>query len=293
MPVDAVVRAGRPEDAAAAVDVFIDTLTDLYARMSTPAPAFPVDATVAAYRHIAETGFLRIAEADGAAIAVACGIVRGHVSFLSGFWTRPAHQGRGIGGKILAAAEADARRLGATTFATWSSLDVGAVAVYLRHGMLPGFPAITLAGRLPTSLVAPAGLELVSLEPEVAAAVDEVVAFPARLVDHEHWLRDPGGHRGWEVRRAGQRLGYVQVDGDRLGPAGWLRPEFAADVLAVGASELARGSGDARLSVPGSNHDALRYGLGLGLRVAGYGTFLTTEPFGRLEQYVASGPLLF
>lgn len=290
-----VYRAGTGEDVEAAVDVFLESLTDLYRRIGAAPPAFPRDGVVTVYDHIRRTGVLEVADVDGELVSIACGIVRGPVWFMSGFWTRPAWQGRGIGGALLDRADDAARRRGATVLSTWSSLDLGAFAMYLRRGMLPGFPTITVAGPVAAGAEIPAGVEALPLSIEVAVDIDRSAAFPDRAVDHAFWLEGAGGHRGWEVRHDGRTVGYVQVDGERVGPAAWLDddPAVAAAVLGVGIAAVARDSGHARLSIPGVNHDALRYAFDLGLRVASWGTFLTTEPFGDLRRYVTSGPLLF
>ena len=292
----AELRPGRADDVPAAVDVFLASFDDLYDRMGLPRPPFPRDAVLATYHHIVETGLLHLAEVDGRVVSIASGIVRGDVWFLSGFWTLPDFQRQGIGDRVLRAVETEAQRRGATTLATWSSLDPGAMGVYLRHGMLPGFPMLTLAGSLTAQPTAPPGVTVVPLAAERAAAIDAVVSLPGRLVDHELWLSDRtgGGHRGWEIVRDGRSLGYVQFDGERVGPAGWLDPGDAETVLAAGlaAVEGVAPGASLRVGIPGANHAALRFALDRGLRLVSYGTFLTSAPFGRLDQYIVSGPLL-
>jgi hypothetical protein len=41
------------------------------------------------------------------------------------------------------------------------------------------------------------------------------------------------------------------------------------------------------------NHDALRFALGAGLRLAGYAHLLTTGEFGHLDRYLPSGAQFF
>jgi hypothetical protein len=48
-----------------------------------------------------------------------------------------------------------------------------------------------------------------------------------------------------------------------------------------------------RMMIPGINHIAIRFALQAGLRLAAYSHLLTTAPFGRMEQYLPSGPSLF
>jgi hypothetical protein len=48
-----------------------------------------------------------------------------------------------------------------------------------------------------------------------------------------------------------------------------------------------------RLAIPGINHAALRFAFESGLRLTSFAHLLATAPFGRLEQYLPSGPSLF
>jgi hypothetical protein len=48
-----------------------------------------------------------------------------------------------------------------------------------------------------------------------------------------------------------------------------------------------------RLRAIGSDHEAIRFALGSGLRLVGYSHLLTTREFGHLDRYIPSGPTLF
>jgi hypothetical protein len=43
----------------------------------------------------------------------------------------------------------------------------------------------------------------------------------------------------------------------------------------------------------GINHAGIHFALQTGLRLTGYAHLLTSAPFGRMEQYIPSGPSLF
>lgn len=47
-----------------------------------------------------------------------------------------------------------------------------------------------------------------------------------------------------------------------------------------------------RCAIPGINHAALRFAFDAGLRLTGFAHFLTSAPFGHLDRYLPSGPML-
>jgi len=292
-----VIAAGhRPataSDVPIAVEVFLESLDELYGRVGLPRPPLTPATVLPTYEHIFASGLFRVAEADGEIASIACGIVRDDVWFLSGFWTRPRFQGRGLGGQLLAAIDRDAIAAGATTLTTWSSVDLGAMAMYLRAGMLPECLVVTLAGA-PRGLVAPPDdVELVPLTVASVGAIDRVVRGATRDVDQRFWLEGAGGHEGWEVRRAGRVVGCFQLDGRAIGPAAWLGPADANRVLRAAIATAMDRAGEVRFSVPGANRDALTLAFGCGLRLVGYGHYLTSAPVRGLDRYLPSGPLLF
>ncbi len=63
--------------------------------------------------------------------------------------------------------------------------------------------------------------------------------------------------------------------------------------MGLNAPPPPRDGREVRLMIPGVNHDALRFAFASGLRLAGYSHLLTSAPFGRMEQYLSSGPSLF
>jgi hypothetical protein len=73
----------------------------------------------------------------------------------------------------------------------------------------------------------------------------------------------------------------------------WVADADAEAVLALACREATELAGSVTMRVPGINHAAIRFALGAGLRYISYAHFFTTAPFGRLERYLASGPVLF
>ena len=121
--------------------------------------------------------------------------------------------------------------------------------------------------------------------------LDRAVRGTAREVDHDYWNRL--NFEGRQVTYEGAAVGYFYLNRGTIGPGAWADAAHAGAVLALACAE-APGTGSAvRLFVPGVNHEAIRFALGAGLKFAAAAHLLMTNPFGRMERYLASGPALF
>jgi ribosomal protein S18 acetylase RimI-like enzyme len=289
------LRAARAEDIPSALDVFYAALADMFARHNYDAPPPSRPYMEANWRHLIDTGIFRVAESGGRAVAVCNALVRDKRWFLSGFWALPESQGRGVGRRLLGEVWREGERQGAGVFSVWSSWDQRAVGNYLRAGMMPGYQILHFAGRAPELRLPdpPAGYELAPLTIESAAAVDEQVRATRREVDHSFWFAGDGRRARLVTGRGGRPAGYYYLEGDAVAPAAWAEDVDAEAVLALACREAAEQTGFVSLRVPGINHAAIRFALGAGLRYSSYAHFFTTAPFGRLERYLASGPVLF
>jgi hypothetical protein len=265
----------------------------MYARNGVNSPLPDRQATEAAYNHVFRTGIFRVAEVDGQIGAICNAVVRDHLWFLSGFWSLPHLQRQRIGGALLEGVLAEGRDAGAKTFFTWSSIDVTAMAVYMKNGMLPGYQILTFTGTPRDDLAEEdARYEVEPLEIVTAIEMDEQVRATGREIDHRFWLSE-AGHSGRQVLRQGSVVGYYYFNRGTIGPAAWLDPQDAEGLMRAACREAAAEVGQVRMMIPGANHDAIRFALRAGLRLAVYSHLLTTSVFGRMEQYLSSGPLLF
>ncbi|HZH29709.1 MAG TPA: GNAT family N-acetyltransferase [Pyrinomonadaceae bacterium] len=285
-------RAAREEEIPAALDLFLEAVTHLYRRHNLEMPLPPRAAVETAYRHIFKTGIFRVAETDGRIVAIGHAVVRDALWFLSGFWTRPELVAGGVGGRLLRELWREGEEAGARKFFVWSSMDPTAIASYLKIGMLPGYQIFTFAGRPDALPTAPAGYTIEPLTPEAACGIDREVRETRREADHRFW-RSVEQLEGRQVRRAGRLVGYYYFKGAAFGPAAWTEADGAEALLTLGCREAAAQSETLSLRVPGVNHDAIRFALRHGLRLAGTAHLFTSAPFGRMEQYLASGPSLF
>lgn len=285
-------RPVREAEIPETVDVFLAAVADMYARNGVRSALPNRQAMEIGYRHVLGTGLFHVAEVDGRIGAICNAVVRDHLWFLSGFWTLPHLQQQKIGGALLKLVLAEGRRAGASTFFTWSSVDLAAMAVYMKNGMLPGYQILTLAGPvrdLPHELD---GYQVEPLALSTAMQLDEQVRATGREVDHRFWLSE-SGHRGRQVLRGGHVVGYYYFNNGSIGPAAWIDLRDAEALMHMACREAAGQTGQVRMMIPGANHVAIRFALRAGLRLTAYSHLLTTSPFGRMEQYMASGPLLF
>lgn len=289
-------RDAREEDIAAACDVFFASLHDMYARNHVDKPVAPRATVESSWLHVIGTGIFKLAEVEGRAVAVCHAVVRDRLWFLSGFWTLPEFQGRGAGGRLLREVWREGARRGADVFFVWSSTDRAAMASYMRAGMLPGYQILNFAGRPGATPEARGGYAVEPLAAATAHRLDEEVRATRREIDHDFWLAHPSmRHR--QVVREGRAVGYFYFTGGAesvVGPVAWDAGADAAAVLALAAREAAaEGAETVTLRAPGVNHDAIRFALAAGMRFTGYSHFFATAPFGRMERYVPSGPMLY
>jgi GNAT superfamily N-acetyltransferase len=286
-------RAVRETELAETAGVFLTAVADMYERHGIKSAVPERAAVEAGYAHVFETGIFQVAEVGGRVAAICHAVVRDHVWFLSGFWMLPQFQRRGIGGQLLKRVREEGERSGAGIFFTWSSVDMTAMASYMKQGMLPGYQILTFAGPLGRELPRePEGYAVGPLELASAAELDRQVRATGREPDHRFWLTK-SGHEGRQLVREGRVAGYYYINHGTIGPAAWANPDEALVLIAAACREAALDAEQVRLMIPGINHTALRFALGAGLRLVANSHLLTTAPFGRMEQYLASGPLLF
>ncbi len=289
---DIAYREARAEDLPECVNIFIDSLTDLNQRHNFATRPKPNAARMLAYyQHALTTGIFHVAEAQGKIRSFACAIVRDRLWFLSGFWTRPRLRERHIGMPLLRAVWEAGKRAGATTFFVWSSVDLPAMAAYMKMGMLPGTQILRFEGAPSLPISKMAGYRLKPLDKSFAMRLDRVLLGTSRPADHDYLARMQ--LQGRQVQRGDLDVGYFYFDGTSIGPVAWNAPRHAEAMIGLACREAAGSSASVLLRVPGMNRSALNFALNSGLRLTGYSHLLTSAPFGRLDQYLPSGPSVF
>ena len=289
---DVVYREARLDDIPAMSDVFLASLSDMYARFSITEAPPPRPTLVPVYKHVLSTGIFRVAEVESQIVVIASAIIRDRIWFLSTFWARPDQQRKGIGMPLLKGLWDTGKAAGATTFFTHSSPDMTAMAAYMKMGMLPGHQIIYFRGQPQQLPAVPSGYEAVPLEKAVAMQLDQQIRGTGREPDHEFWL-GAGVSQGRQVLHHGKVVGYYYTGRSGIGPAAWTATSDAGGVMALAWREATSAAPEIRFAVPGVNHAALRMALDAKLKIVSVFHFLTTAPIGQMERYLPSGPALY
>lgn len=286
-------RPARPEDLPEMTELFLVALKDLYTRNNVSAPLPPQAAVTQGYGHVRSTGIFHVAEYEHRIIGMAGAVVRDHIWYLSAFWVQPEMQRMKIGMPLLRRVWDAGKEMGATVYFTWSSIDLTAMAAYMKLGMVPGFQNFFFDGAPKRHQPVTPGYIVSELDKSTAMTLDEQIRATGRQVDHDFWFDLPN-MRGRQVDRNGEVVAYFYYqDSGLIGPAAWKEPVLAETILNLACREASELSPDIRFAVPGINHSALRYAFESGLRLTSFAHFLTTSHFGRLEQYLPSGQSLY
>lgn len=290
--IEAKYRPVREAEMPEAVELFLTTVADLQKRWNLNWPLPPREYIEKSYEHVRRTGIFLVAEVDGKLGAICHAIVRDHLWFLSGFWTMPHLQGQGIGRHLLKLVWDEGLALGASIFFTWSSIDLQAIASYMKMGMLPGYQLFNFIGEVSCPAGKRPGYETQPLDLSAALMIDEQIRATRRETDHQFWLSEMKSE-GRQLVRDGRVVGYYYLNKGTIAPAAWLDETDGVALLESACREASEQSGQIRLIIPGVNHAAIRFALQANLKLAGYGHLLTTGSFGQMEKYLTSGPSLF
>jgi len=285
-------RLARKEDIPAMADVYYESIGDLISRNNLSMKLPPRPAILGIIEYYLPTSIFHLAELENQIVAIAGAMVRDHIWYLNLFWTRPNQQRKGIGMPLLKRVWNAGKEAGASIFFTHSSMDTTAMAAYMKLGMLPGHQVLYFGGkpeRLPSK---PSGYEVAMLDKHVAVEIDREIRGTGREFDHEFWL-GAGGSQGRQVLYNGNVIGYFYLGRGNIGPAAWKRPQEAEVMMTLACREAAEVAPEISFSVPGINHAALQFAFDSGMRLTNCFHFLTTAPFGRMEQYIPSGPALY
>jgi GNAT superfamily N-acetyltransferase len=290
--VNPTYRRARREEIPAAADVFIVSVTELAKSRGLPAPTGYNRASVEpSYEHLLESGIFELAEVDGTIVGLAAAIVRGPIWFLAMFWVLPEFKLRGIGKPLLERVRRLGEAQGATIFCTWSSIDFAAVGMYLKEGMLPGGPIFTFAGPVLHAPSAHSELQVSPLDVSQASAIDHIVRGTPRAEDHAFWRAR--NVPGFQVELNGRTVGYFYVENGVIGPAAWLREEDGPLLMSSALAQAQAQAAEVKWITLGENETAIRAANAAGLRLISASHWLRSEEFGKLDQYLPSGPALF
>ncbi len=132
---------------------------------------------------------------------------------------------------------------------------------------------------------------MTALDASHASAIDHIVRGTPRAVDHAFWKAR--GVPGFQVEVSGRTVGYFYCDKGMIGPAAWLGEEDGALLVACALTQARTQAPEVKLIALGLNQTAIRAATAAGLRLISASHFLRSESFGKLDQYLPSGPGLF
>jgi hypothetical protein len=289
---DVAYRLACKEDIPAIADVYYESVGDLYSRNNLSAPLPPRPAVYGILEYYLSTGIFHLAELERKVVAIACAVVREQLWYLNVFWAKPNQQRKGIGMPLVRRVWNVGKEAGASIFFTHSSMDLTALAAYMKLGMLPGHQILYFGGKPERLPPVPNGYEITKLDKEAAMEIDREIRGTGREQDHEFWL-GTGGIQGRQVVHNSEIIGYFYHGRGSIGPAAWKRPEEAEVLMNLACRNASETTPVIRFAIPGINHAALQFALDSRMRLTSCFHFLTTTPFGRMDQYIPSGPSLY
>ena len=241
--------------------------------------------------HMLATGDMRVAEVGGTVVGFAGAIqvertARGSdTHHLTDLFVHPGAQSKGVGRALVAALQEGRRD---SPWATFSSNDPRAIALYVRAGMRPTWPAFYLDG--PSGLVpaisgaAPRAV-VRRIEGAEAAELELTITGERRAPAYRYWLGLPGSS-AFAVELDGAVAAVGVVRGRRAGDGRWLErlvvhPDADGSVALAStiADPLVGGPPGGRLGLiaPGPQ-PLLPTLLERGFRIFDRDTFCATEP---------------
>src|SRR5437870_672412 len=158
------------------------------------------------YVHELEHGELRVLERDGDVLAFGALLERGSVRFLADLFVARAQRSAGIGGRLLHHLVGT----NAQSCCTISSSDSRALALYVRAGLRPVWPHLSLLADLDTLRSLPEHrLDVLEADPDDQRLThwDTAIGGRPRVHDQRYWVRSRGGVPLWFVHH-NQVVGY-------------------------------------------------------------------------------------
>ncbi|MBV6397292.1 MAG: hypothetical protein HFACDABA_02902 [Anaerolineales bacterium] len=290
-------RRGVIEDSRAVFDVFVESVTDLGEHMNIttiPGGRDPQAMQSLWLRRRAMFEFLArdaaqfwLAEEGGKVIAYARSIEHDGLLELTEFFVLPEHQSAGVGRELLARAfqsrTAQHRVIIATT-------DGRALARYLKAGVYARFP-IKYFSRKAERVEVKTDLAFEPLATDYHMPdlnrIDRALIGHARPVMHRWMVTD---REGFVYRRRGEVIGYGYANG----PYALMNDGDFPAALAHAESRAAEKEKNFGVEVPLVNRRAIQYLLDRKCQIDAFHTlFMSSEPFGRFENYLCFSPIFF
>lgn len=303
-----LIRPCQAKDLRAVWKVFLTSFQDMVRRVHGAPQSLRGMRTVPPYlQHVLTTdapGFW-VAESNGEIIGFACSIVRGSIWFLCDFWILPRFQNRGIGKRLLERSLQSDRTYRITS--TYSSLYPAAMRSYILLGMTPRFPIYTLVCRskdLNPGWEAERGFKVRGLDPTGSpgavqeavhemSSIDRVARGSGRDEDHDLFIKRSGS-RCWLATKRGRTIGYFYISPKgQVGPLAVKETQHMLPVLHRAIESAVLLHPQLTLQVPSPNVRSIRDLIRAGFRIDSHAIFMSSREFGKMKNYIISGPALF
>ncbi len=291
---------GTADDSYAVFLIFEQAYADLSSRLGMSEPTSIADPETLArtwaarksmYLHLATTADqFWLARRGDMTLGFARSIVRDGLRLLTELFIMPGEQSAGLGRALLARAFP---AQGAQQRWLLATMDRGAQALYLKHGLYPTFPVYYFMRQprelsaLQTDLRIQPGLSPAETIP-VMGDIDAQLLGHRRDVDHRWLMSD---RQAFLYFRSGKPVGYGYA-GPRVGPFAILDDSDFPAVLAHAEGEVARlGRSHFGLEVPMVNHRAVDYLLGSGFQIDAFmAQFMSDGSGGHFSNYIITSP---
>lgn len=311
------IRQAQPDELEAAAALYIDADRAL-ARFSRALLVDPAeeDRTGEAQEAADDLAALVCTETDTVLLAFGDGpepvgmagvVVRGRHAHITYLFVHPGWQGHGIGRALLDQLRAHIAAAGCNVTSLHASRDPRALQRYLRYGLHPAPPMISLVTSRPSfpDLDLRDGLDAHPLRADNAndaaliatvGDIDAVVRGVRRPADLRRWLED--GAQGAMLTRRGTAIpvGYYLCALTKNGRRGDIGPAAAIDVERIPAMLARALAGAATLPgapaaewwvhLPGENSGALPPLFAAGFQARQLTSYLATGPIGVWDRYV-------
>ena len=314
MSIDITYRIAREDDLSAMRLVQSKSLYDLLVtRGGRDAAVIPItDEPSTEMRLVIQTDpkLSWIAIEDGRPIGFSVGFVRGELWFLSDLFMLPEAQGKGVGAELLNRCLEGGLERGARIRAVASSHDNSARVLYIRAGMAPRFPLITLQGAARGLIeLREASGKIRQIEPSNAwfrklGDLDETIWGHRRAAEHRFWLDEYKFTCLAITDKSGAMLGYAYYSSAssrppwdcvprRIGPVAARTTRVQLSLLRAIGDGFGRDADDrVEVQIPGINMSALTALFGVGFRIDHVGQFMSSRTFGKFDRYLPSGGTL-
>ncbi len=265
---DRLIRSAEPTDLAG--------IRAILAANDNDGPIGPFDIVGPYVSHFIDHAIAFVTELDGTVVAYGAAIDTGLARHLADFFVRPDLTGGGIGHQLLDAVLGTATRR--TTFA---SDDPRAISLYVRAGMTPSWPLLSVEGPVARLDMAAPALETEAADPPRLAALELAWTGADRSVDHRFWASQADSD-AFVVLDRGEPVGLAIARGRQASDARALdrmvvRPNTEPIAPILAALRRAGRAGVVSVSIPGPS-PVLPILLGAGFRIRDRNQFLATDP---------------